>query len=106
MAYLIHDCYYKDSSHLPMEERAAINFDHPESLETDLLIQQIRKLKQGEPAEVPQYDFATHSRMAETKLMQPKKIILVEGILIFCSPELVNELDLKVYVVCFCRDMA
>jgi uridine kinase len=88
VAYLVHDCYYRDSSHLPLEERAAINFDHPESLETDLMIQHIRKLKEGQAAEVPQYDFSTHSRKVESKVMQPRKIILVEGILIFCYPEL------------------
>jgi uridine kinase len=70
-----------------------------ESLETDLLLEHIRTLKQGLPANVPTYDFATHSRMSEETATQPRKIILVEGILIFCHPELVKEMDIKVFVV-------
>lgn len=99
VTFLTHDFYYKDISHQPFEERAKTNFDHPESLETDLLIQHIRELKQGKTVQVPTYDFATHSRTSETAAMEPRKIILVEGILIFCHLELVNELDIKIYVV-------
>jgi uridine kinase len=96
---LNHDYYYKDISHKSIEERAKTNFDHPESLETDLLLEHIRTLKQGLPAKVPTYDFATHSRMSEETATLPRKIILVEGILIFCHPELVKEMDIKVFVV-------
>lgn len=97
--YLTHDHYYKDLSHLPPEERAKTNFDHPDSLETDLLVQHIRLLKQGETAVLPTYDFKTHSRTPVTTLVHPKRIIIVEGILLFTHPELCSELDLKVFVV-------
>jgi uridine kinase len=96
---LNHDYYYKDLSHQSLEERAEANFDHPESLETDLLLEHIKMLKQGLPTNVPTYDFATHSRTSEVTATQPRKIIIVEGILIFCHPELVKELDVKVFVV-------
>jgi uridine kinase len=97
---LNHDCYYKDIAHKSLEERAQTNFDHPESLETDLLLEHIRTLKQGLPTNVPSYDFATHSRTSEGIIaVHPRKIILVEGILIFCHPELVKEMDVKVFVV-------
>jgi uridine kinase len=99
VTYLVHDYYYKDMSDKSLEERAKTNFDHPESLETDLLLEHIRTLKQGLPAQVPTYDFETHSRTSETIEMQPRKIILIEGILIFCHPELVKEMDVKVFVV-------
>jgi uridine kinase len=99
VTYLIHDNYYKDLTHLPLDERAKTNFDHPDSLDTELLIEHIRDLKAGKPAYVPIYDFSTHSRTKETTEMQPGKIILVEGILIFCEPNLVKEFDVKVFVV-------
>ena len=101
VTYLLHDSYYKDLSHKTMEERAQNNFDHPDSLETDLLIDHIRELKKGCTVQVPTYDFATHSRTATTVQADPRKIILVEGILILSQPELVEELDLKIYVVSF-----
>jgi uridine kinase len=82
------------------EERAKTNFDHPDSLDTALLVQQIRELKKGNTVQVPTYDFSTHSRTKITDEKQPRKIILVEGILIFTDQDLVDELDMKVYVVC------
>eukprot|EP00529_Nitzschia_sp_RCC80_P002039 CAMPEP_0113449774 /NCGR_PEP_ID=MMETSP0014_2-20120614/5479_1 /TAXON_ID=2857 /ORGANISM="Nitzschia sp." /LENGTH=240 /DNA_ID=CAMNT_0000341075 /DNA_START=193 /DNA_END=915 /DNA_ORIENTATION=+ /assembly_acc=CAM_ASM_000159 len=96
--YLTHDHYYKDLSHLPPEERAKTNFDHPDSLETDLLVEHIKLLKKGETAVLPTYDFKTHSRTPVTTLVHPKCIIIVEGILLFTHPELCSELDLKVFV--------
>lgn len=96
--YLTHDHYYKDQSHKTIEERSKTNFDHPDSLETDLLVQHLRELKKGEIAVLPNYDFATHSRTPVTTMVHPKKIILVEGILIFTHPELCKELDMKVFV--------
>ena len=99
VAYLIHDAYYRDLSHMTIQERAKTNFDHPNSLETDLLVQHIQSLKQGTTVEVPTYDFSTHSRTGETFTQEPRDIVLVEGILIFCHPELVDELDVKVFVV-------
>lgn len=81
------------------EERALTNFDHPDSLDTALLVEHIRQLKKGETVEIPTYDFATHLRTEKTEERVPRKIILVEGILIFTEPELVKELDIKVFVV-------
>jgi uridine kinase len=81
-----------------MDERAKTNFDHPDSLETELLVQHLQELKAGKVAVLPTYDFATHSRTPVTTLVHPKKIIIVEGILIFTNPSLVKELDIKVFV--------
>ena len=100
-SYLVHDNYYKDISHLSFEERSKTNFDHPDSLDTDLLVQHIRDLKAGKSIKMPQYDFTTHSRTKEVVELHTKKIIIVEGILIFSDPALVRELDVKVYVVRF-----
>jgi uridine kinase len=100
VTYLTHDSYYKDLSHEPsVEDRAKNNFDHPESLETDLLVEHIRTLKQGSSVMIPTYDFATHSRTDITVRAEPRKVVLVEGILLLCNPELVQELDVKVFVV-------
>eukprot|EP00980_Cylindrotheca_fusiformis_P005027 scaffold1062_cov130-Cylindrotheca_fusiformis.AAC.33 len=96
--YLTHDHYYKDISHLTLEERSKTNFDHPDSLDTDLLVQHIRELKLGKTAALPNYDFATHSRTPITSLVHPKPIIIVEGILILTNVDLCNECDLKVFV--------
>jgi uridine kinase len=98
--YLIHDSYYKCLKHKSIEERAKTNFDHPEALDTDLLIEHVRCLKQGVTCDVPTYDFTTHSRTDETKPMVTRKIILIEGILLFCHPVLAKEMDVKVFVVC------
>jgi len=95
---LIHDNYYKDISHLTLEERAKTNFDHPSSLDTPLLIQHIQHLKSGLPANVPNYDFATHMRTKEISVVQPRRVVIIEGILIFSDPLLVKELDIKVFV--------
>ena len=97
--YIVHDHYYKDQSERPLEERAATNFDHPESLETDLLLQHIRSLKQGKTCNVPTYDFCTHCRAPEIITMEPRKIVIVEGILLFCHEELVKDFDIKIFVV-------
>lgn len=86
-------------THKTFEERASTNFDHPDSLDTSLLVQHIRQLKNGETVEIPTYDFATHLRTDVTEQRVPRKIILVEGILIFTEPELVQELDMKIFVV-------
>lgn len=81
-----------------MEERAQTNFDHPDSLETDLLVQHLQELKAGKVAILPTYDFKTHARTPVTTLVHPKRIIIVEGILIFTHPMLCQELDIKVFV--------
>lgn len=95
---IAHDSYYKDRSHMPMEERVKINYDHPDALDTPLLIQHIRQLSAGEPAEVPIYDFSSHTRRPEVILVQPAKVILVEGILILANEELRNLFDIKIFV--------
>ena len=99
VCYLYHDSYYKDISHKTFEERAQTNFDHPDSLETDLLLRHLKELKAGEACQVPTYDFSTHSRTDVCIDMQPKRIIIVEGILLFTHAALVNEIDVKVFVV-------
>jgi uridine kinase len=98
IASLAHDSYYKDLSDLPAAQRVEVNFDHPNSLDTDLLIQQITVLKNGDPIEVPVYDFKTHSRTDHTIHVDPNPIILVEGILIFTEPALRNLFDIKIFV--------
>jgi uridine kinase len=98
IAYLPHDAYYRDQKHLPLEERAKVNYDHPDSLETELLIAHIETLKTGQAVNMPQYDFTTHSRKEETLKIEPKRVILVEGILIFVEKALRNLFDMKIYV--------
>jgi len=98
MAYIMHDNYYRDLSHLPHEERDLVNFDHPDQLETSLLVEHIKKLKQRQAVDIPSYDFAGHVRVKDTHRAQPKTLILVEGILIFTDPELFSLLDVKVRV--------
>ena len=98
VALVPQDCYYKDSSHLPMEERQQINFDHPDSLEWDLLVKNIRLLKKGKPIEQPIYSYITCSRAKETIPIEPKEVIILEGILIYTHMPLVKEIDIKVFV--------
>lgn len=98
VAYLAHDAYYKDMDHLPFEERLRVNYDHPNSLETDLLVQHIQQLLRGESVEVPIYDFAQFRRTRRTKHVTSSPIILVEGILIFTHARLRDLMDIKVYV--------
>jgi len=98
IAYLQHDEYYKDLSGLPPAQRAAINFDHPNSLETALLVKHIELLHNNQPAEVPIYDFSTHSRTNRTFTVQPRRVVLVEGILIFAEPILREMFDIKIFV--------
>ncbi|MGC8857167.1 MAG: uridine kinase [Anaerolineae bacterium] len=98
IAFLQHDAYYKDLSGLPPAQRAEVNFDHPNSLETELLIRHIEQLKNGQPVEVPIYDFATHSRTHQTFTVQPRPVILVEGILIFAEKALRALFDVKIFV--------
>jgi len=98
IAYLAHDAYYKDLKDLPAAQRERINFDHPNSLDTDLLIQHVRELKANRPIALPVYDFKTHSRTQETVPVEPQPIIIVEGILIFVEPRLRDLFDVKIYV--------
>jgi uridine kinase len=98
IAYIQQDSYYRDASHLPPEERVKINFDHPDSLETDLLVEHLGRLQAGEEVAVPTYNFATHSRMPSTERVNPHPVILVEGILIFAERPLQEMFDVKIYV--------
>jgi uridine kinase len=95
---LYHDAYYKDLSHLPMEERGRLNFDHPESLETSLLVEHIRQLKNWQSIEMPVYDFTTHTRTDQMVRIEPQPVILVDGILIFAEPALREMFDVKIFV--------
>jgi uridine kinase len=95
---LEHDRYYRDRNDLRLEERAALNYDHPDSLETDLLVRHLHELRAGRPVQVPQYDFARHARQADTGTALPRKAIIVEGILIFADAALRGLMDVKVFV--------
>jgi uridine kinase len=98
IAFLQHDSYYKERSGLAPAQSVEVNFDHPNSLETELLIQHIAALRDGKAIEVPIYDFSTDSRTSQTFTVQPCRVILVEGILIFTEPELRNMFDVKIFV--------
>jgi uridine kinase len=98
IAYIQHDSYYKDRSQISPEERANVNFDHPDALESELLAEHLRLLREGDAVEVPLYDFTTHTRKPETRRVEPHKVILVEGILIFADKALRNLMDIKIYV--------
>ena len=98
VSLLEHDRYYRDRSDLRLEERAALNYDHPDSLETDLLVHHVNELRAGRPVEKPVYDFARHQREADTVTVHPRRAIIVEGILIFTDPALRRLLDVKVFV--------
>ena len=92
------DSYYKDNSDIPLEKRQEINFDHPRSIEFKLLIEHIKQLRKGEPVKQPIYSYLTCTRAKETNIVEPKDIIIIEGILILTNPELRNLIDIKVYV--------
>jgi uridine kinase len=98
IAFLPHDAYYKDLTDLPRAQRDMINFDHPDSLETSLLVEHLKDLKQGKAVETPIYDFTKHARTQESKRVTPQAVILVEGILVFAEPDLRNVFDVKIFV--------
>jgi uridine kinase len=93
-----HDAYYKDLSDLPPAQRAMQNFDHPDALDNELLIAHLKQLKAARTIEMPVYDFTTHTRTAEVQHVEPRRVILVEGILIFADPALRTIMDVKIYV--------
>jgi len=95
---LQHDRYYRDRNDLRLEERAALNYDHPNSLETDLLVRHVQELKSGKPIEVPAYDFTRHARLSERETFQPRRALIVEGILVFTDAALRDLMDIKVFV--------
>ena len=96
--WISHDSYYRSFEALTPEERHHINFDHPDSLETELLARHLDVLAKGSAVEVPIYDFTTHARKLETQRVEPRKVIIVEGILVLAEPELRRRIDIKLYV--------
>jgi uridine kinase len=98
LAYIEHDAYYRDLSHLPLEQRREFNFDHPDALEDELLITHLESLLQGRPVQIPVYDFANYVRTDRLERIEPKRVILVAGILIFVNKALREMMDIKIYV--------
>jgi len=98
ISYLPHDAYYRELGDLPPDQKAAVNFDHPNSLETELMIEHILELKAGRAIELPVYDFSTHSRTGKSIRVEPHRVIIVEGILIFAEPGLRELFDVKLFV--------
>lgn len=92
------DAYYKNNPHLSFEERCKINYDHPDAFDTDLMLRDLRALKSGQAVDCPTYDYSTHLRAEKTIHLEPKHVIILEGILLFANPEIVRELDIKLFV--------
>ena len=95
---LEHDRYYRDRNDLRLEERASLNYDHPDSLETDLMVQHVEALRAGRTVDVPMYDFARHARRPDRQLVSPRRALIVEGILIYTDAALRRLMDVKVFV--------
>jgi uridine kinase len=98
VVFIQQDSYYRNITDLPLDYRHIANFDHPDALDNDLLVNHVRRLKAGEAVELPLYDFKTHTRMSETRHVDPKPIVIVEGILIYADPRLLEQMDIKVFV--------
>jgi len=98
ITYIAHDAYYRDLSHLPERLRAQVNFDHPDALETELLVEHLKRLRDEEPVEIPIYDFTTHTRTDRTQRVEVASVVIVEGILVFVEPDLRNLFDVKIYI--------
>lgn len=98
VAVLPQDSYYKDSSHVPVEERSKINFDEPAAIEWSLLVDHIRQLKEGRSIEMPTYSYLTCTRQAETVTVAPREVVIVEGILVLTDPVMRDMMDVKVFV--------
>jgi uridine kinase len=96
--FIEHDAYYRDLAHLSLEERAAVNFDHPDSLDNELLVDHLGALLDRRTIEKPVYDFARHTRAGETVRVHPRDVILVDGILLFAEPRLRELFDLRIFV--------
>jgi uridine kinase len=97
-ALVQHDSYYRDREDLSYEQRCELNFDHPDSLETPLMVEHLQQLRAGKAARVPIYDFTSHRRLADTQRLEPAAVVVVEGILVLADPELRSMLDIKVFV--------
>jgi uridine kinase len=98
VVFIQQDSYYRDLDQMPLDYRRKVNFDHPDAIDNDLLVEHVRALKRGEAVELPLYDFKTHARRPERLHMEPRPIIIVEGILVFAEKRLLDEMDIKVYV--------
>lgn len=98
IAFVQHDAYYRDQSDIPFEQRLLVNYDHPASLETELLVRHLHALRAGRVIQLPVYDFAQFTRTGQTVALEPRPVVLVEGILIFVDPALRALFDIKVYV--------
>ncbi|MDQ3257884.1 MAG: uridine kinase [Acidobacteriota bacterium] len=98
VVFLQQDSYYRNLDQLPLDYRRKANFDHPDAIDNDLLVEHVRELKAGREVDLPLYDFKTHTRRSETLRMEPKPIIIIEGILVFAEPRLLSEMDIKVFV--------
>ena len=98
VVFIQQDSYYRNLKDLPLDFRETANFDHPDALDNDLLVHHVRKLKAGSAVELPLYDFKAHMRLAETVLIEPKPIVIIEGILIFSDSRLLEQMDIKVFV--------
>ncbi|MDT5121204.1 MAG: uridine kinase [Acidobacteriota bacterium] len=98
VVFIQQDSYYRNLKDLPLDYRNAVNFDHPDALDNDLLVHHIRKLKAGGSVELPIYDFKTHTRLNDTVLIETKPIVIIEGILIFADARLLEQMDIKVFV--------
>ncbi|HEY60978.1 MAG TPA: uridine kinase [Anaerolineae bacterium] len=98
ISYLPHDAYYRDLTDLPPNQKAMVNFDHPDSLESELMIEHIKQLKKWIPVDIPVYDFSTHSRTKKTIRVEPQPVVIVEGILIFVEQKLRELFDVKLFV--------
>jgi uridine kinase len=92
------DAYYRDQNHLSFEERVSINYDHPDSLENQLLVRHLEELHAGRPVQRPVYDFGTHTRTEERVLVHPESVVIVEGILVLAEPALRPQFDLRIYI--------
>jgi uridine kinase len=98
VVFIQQDSYYRNITDLPLDYRHIANFDHPDALDNDLLVNHVRRLRAGEAVDLPLYDFKTHTRMNETRHVEPQPIVIVEGILIFSDPRLLEQMDIKVFV--------
>ena len=95
VAVLYHDNYYRDQSDIPLEERRKTNYDHPDAMETELLVRQLQELKEGKTIQCPTYDYTLHTRSSEVVTVEPKKVILLEGILVLADERLRDLMDIK-----------
>src|ERR1700704_6460981 len=98
VVFIQQDLYYRNLKDMPLDYRNAANFDHPDAIDNELLANHLKKLNAGEPVELPIYDFRTHNRLPDTTPIEAKRIVIVEGILIFAEPRLLEQMDIKVFV--------